>query len=346
MHIKLVLPRFHTNMFYPTKVLKKNKFSVTIDCAYKGINENYTVIKPKIIEESIFSKILKKFFFKKNKMNKFYLPNLILYFKYFKKNIPDLIIIRPYNIFFFIYIFFLSILFRKKLAIYNQITISKLMKENFIKKFFYYFFTKINIKIISPLFLKENLPKSFEIFPFIYETKFQNSNKKYDFLMVGNLYKKKNFILFMHALKKINKNFKTKLVLQISTREHYRELINLKKIIKKYNFNKSISLSINVKHNKIHQYYDQSKCFVLPTNQDLAPVSIIEALSRGCYVVASNTCGTKEYITINKNGYIFKNNDVISLCNSLIKVSKIFDKKITKYKYDEKFFLKHIKKIL
>ena len=51
MHIKFILPRFHTNMFYPTKLLLKNNFRVSIDCAYRGFNENYSLIKSKVIGE-------------------------------------------------------------------------------------------------------------------------------------------------------------------------------------------------------------------------------------------------------------------------------------------------------
>ena len=60
MHIKLILPRFHTNMFYPTKILLENKYKISIDCSFKGFNENYSYLKPKIISESFISKFIKK----------------------------------------------------------------------------------------------------------------------------------------------------------------------------------------------------------------------------------------------------------------------------------------------
>ena len=157
MHIKFILPRFHTNMFYPTKILLENNFKISIDCAYKGFNENYSFIKPKIIKESLITKVSKKFLSEKsNKMNKFYLPELRTYFRHFRKDLPDLVIIRPYNFLFFILIFILCIFHKKKLVIYNQIEMSQIMNSNFYKRFFYWFLTNImKIKLVSPLFIKK-----------------------------------------------------------------------------------------------------------------------------------------------------------------------------------------------
>ena len=117
-------------------------------------------------------------------------------------------------------------------------------------------------------------------------------------------------------------------------------------IIKFYKLGKYISISTNVNHKKINKYYDASKCFVLATDKDLAPVSIIEALSRGCYVLASDSCGTINYFTNNKNGFIFKTNNLNSLKLNIKKVSKIYHKKIMPYKYDEIFFIDNFNKIV
>ena len=345
MHIKFILPRFHTNMFYPTKLLLKNNFRVSIDCAYRGFNENYSLIKSKVIEESLITKIFKKF--TTNKMNKYYLPKIGTYLKHFKKSVPDIIIIRPYNFLFFFLILILSILYKRKLIIYNQIEIKQIKNYDFFKKCFLWFITDImKIKIVSPLFIKEILSDKYFLLPFVYKTSFKQKKRKFDFLLVGKLYKKKNFELFLKALNISKKKYLTKLVLEVSNHEHRNQLKILINLIQKYKLKKYVKYSINVKHEDVSNYYDNSKCFILATDGDLAPVSIIEALSRGCYVLASDKCGTKKYINPKNNGLIFKANDVNSLKNGMTKISKIFKKKLNNYNYDEKFFLNKFKQII
>ncbi len=348
MHIKFILPRFHTNMFYPTKILLENNFKISIDCAYRGFNENYSFIKPKIIKESLITKISKKFLSEKsNKMNKFYLPELRTYFHHFRKDLPDLVIIRPYNFLFFVLIFILCIFHKKKLVIYNQIEMSQIINSNFTKRFFYWFLTNImKIRLVSPLFIKKVLSKEYSLLPFVYKTSFKKKKRKFDFLLVGKLYKKKNFELYLKALNRSKKKFLTKLIFEISTDEHKKQFKIFLKLLKKYNLFKYVKYSINIKHEKIYKYYDNSKCFVLATDGDLAPVSIIEALSRGCYVLASDKCGTRNYINSRENGLIFKTNNIDSLKNSMIEISKIFKKNINRYHYDEKFFFDKIQQII
>ena len=348
MHIKFILPRFHTNMFYPTKILLENNFKISIDCAYRGFNENYSFIKPKIIKESLITKILKKFLSEKsNKMNKFYLPQLKNYFHHFRKDIPDLVIIRPYNFLFFFFIFILCIFHRKKLVIYNQIEINQIENSNLFKKFLYWFLVNIfKIKLLSPLFIRKILSEKYSLLPFVYKTSFNKRKRRFDFLLVGKLYKKKNFELFLEALNHSKKKFLTKLIFEISNDEHKKQFKIFLKLLKKYKLSKYVKYSINVKHEKIYKYYDNSKCFILATDGDLAPVSIIEALSRGCYVLASDKCGTKNYISLKKNGLIFKSNNVDSLKDSMVKISKIFKRNIKNYYYDEKFFFDKFKQIV
>lgn len=348
MHIKFILPRFHTNMFYPTKILLENNYKVTIDCCFKDFNENYLLLKPQVLPESIVSKFIKILVGNnRNKMNKYYLPKIIPYVKYFKNNMPDITIIRPYNTLFFFFILFLSFIFKKKIILYNQIGIEKIENFKFTKKIYYNIFANFfKIKVISPLFIKVKLPKNYYLFPFIHEINSIRKNRIYDFLLVGKLYKKKNFAFFLKAIGELKKNYKIKIVAEITNEEHKEEYKKIIKIIKLYKLQKNISISLNVDHQKINSYYDSSKCFVLATNGDLAPVSIIEALSRGCYVLASDRCGTKNYLTINKNGFIFKTNNLNSLKLNIKKVSKIYKKKIIDYKYDKNFFINNFNKIV
>ena len=86
-----------------------------------------------------------------------------------------------------------------------------------------------------------------------------------------------------------------------------------------------ITLIKNVDNKNIKKYYIKNDFFVLPTNHDPAPYSILEAMSHGCMVLCSSTCGTKNYIKKNLNGFVFENNNQLSLNKNMLKM--IYNKK-------------------
>ena len=54
----------------------------------------------------------------------------------------------------------------------------------------------------------------------------------------------------------------------------------------------------------------------------------------------------KKLHKIKKNGLIFKSNNVDSLRDSMVKISKIIKRNIKNYYYDEKFFFDRFKQII
>ena len=65
----------------------------------------------------------------------------------------------------------------------------------------------------------------------------------------------------------------------------------------------------NIRYKDIRKFYYKNDFFVLPTDHDPAPFSVLEAMSSGCMVLCSSSCGTKSYIKKNLNGFIFENNN-------------------------------------
>ena len=96
MKILIILPRFHTNYVGTIKALKNQGHNVKLLVYNFGFTENYLDIKPNFIKENILTKCI-NFFFNVN-LNKYYLPNFIIFKKLINSFSPDTIIIRPYNI--------------------------------------------------------------------------------------------------------------------------------------------------------------------------------------------------------------------------------------------------------
>ena len=91
--------------------------------------------------------------------------------------------------------------------------------------------------------------------------------------------------MFVKAIEFLSKgyNIEATIIGEVSTREQRSEFLRIKKIITKLKLEKKITLIKNLDNNLIHKYYIRNDYFVLPTNHDPAPYSVLEALSHGLY---------------------------------------------------------------
>ena len=327
MKILIILPRFHTNYVGTIKALKNQGHNVKLLVYNFGFTENYLDIKPNFIKENILTKCI-NFFFNVN-LNKYYLPNFIIFKKLINSFSPDTIIIRPYNKLFSIYLIYLRLFYKFKLIFYNQTNEKNLYKFNLSFKFIQFFLINciLKIKIYSPIInnVKKLYFKKVFFIPFVSKIFFKNKKKitKFNnFLMIGKFVEKKNHEMFLKSIKNLNNRFKIKATIigEVSNLEQKNEYFRIKNLIKRYNLKKKIKIFKNVDHKKISNFYKKNDFFVLPTTGDLAPITIIEALGHGCKVLCSSSCGTKNYIKKGFNGYIFQDNNQKSLDKFILKL--------------------------
>lgn len=96
-------------------------------------------------------------------------------------------------------------------------------------------------------------------------------------------------------------------------------LIKIKDLVlinKQYNFKEQIDI------------LDNSDIFVLPSKNEGLPQALIEAMSRGRIVIASNNLASKDLINHGKNGFLFKNGDSRDLTDCINLIRKLSVKKI------------------
>ncbi|MEK6924678.1 MAG: glycosyltransferase family 4 protein [Nanoarchaeota archaeon] len=73
--------------------------------------------------------------------------------------------------------------------------------------------------------------------------------------------------------------------------------------------NRNILFTGEVPNRKINRYYDSSDFFILPSYSETFGVTILEAMSRGLVILASNLGPIKEYVKDGVNGYLFTPGD-------------------------------------
>lgn len=89
----------------------------------------------------------------------------------------------------------------------------------------------------------------------------------------------------------------------------------LKRIIKKYKLEKQVHLLGGIPHDKIFQLLDNIDLYVQPSLQEGLPRSVVEAMSRACPVIGSNTGGIPELIS---HKYIFRRKNVKDISEMII----------------------------
>ncbi len=155
-----------------------------------------------------------------------------------------------------------------------------------------------------------------------------NRKKKFDFIFVGSLDKRKNPILLLHAFKELNYHKKYSLLI-VGDGPLNKECNNF---IKMNNLQNKVKIFKNCKRTKVLNLIDKSKVLILTSKHETFGVVLIEALSLGVPVITTNSGGISDIVK-KSNGVILKTFTSSELSREMIKtVNKKYNKrKIIQY---------------
>ena len=325
MKIAFLAPRYHTNQIALIKYLLKSKNQVSFYVTRIGRSEDHSSLKPKIIKLSYISRIIKLLIKSNNDLFdfKYGMPS-IKELREFKSHKYDLIIIREPNklmsFIFFLWAKFIGV----KIITYFQREVHK--KKSFkIKDIIEKIFIKIsNDECISPCFGNSKYKKftnKISYLPFCLKI---NSYKKKWFLKnrvniltIGKFVSRKKHLLLIRALSMINikNNFQLTIIGECSTKD---QLIYLKKVkteIKLRGLN--INILTNIKPDEVKKLYKKNDLFVLPSVNEPASVSNLEAMAYKLPVITTDTNQTSCYTEHGLNGFIVKSKNIEDLSKKL-----------------------------
>lgn len=191
---------------------------------------------------------------------------------------------------------------------YDMYEFSILEMKKYYIKFLYKYLTKFTLKFSNLYtvssksdykFLKENFKKTqISIRPnWVSLDGFFEFDKrpKNKILSVGRLEKQKNYKYLIKSFK--DSSFSIDLIGEGSEKD------SLKLLSKKYNVD--VNFLDRVSNEKILTILPNYRYFITPSLYEGNPKTVLEALSRGCVVFASNIKNHKEIIDHGKNGFLF-----------------------------------------
>ena len=319
LNILFLAPRYHTNQNPIVSLLENKGHKIFFHSKYIGKIENHDNIKPLVFEESFFSRALKLIFFFKKDKHLFYLPKLIKYYLYLKKLNFDIAIIRLHGR---LNVYILSVLIRfilnKKVIFYDQANsdlrhIKGLSILKIIKKIeFYTRLFLFSARWFTPLHNKKNiLPKNCYYVPFYVQNRpfIKKNFKKIKILTIAKFQNRKNLLKATQIINflKDKYNLEFTIVGEVSKKEHEINLIRLEKYIREKNLEQIVSIFTNVSNNEIKNFYINHNLFFLPSYNEPASISLLEAMSYGLPVICHKTCGTSTYVKNGFNGFVLNN---------------------------------------
>jgi len=331
MKVFFIVPRYHTNMVGWINTLKYDlNCSIEVHSTVKGHTENYSEVIPIIFNKSIFSRLLIRIFgdHKANSPKSF--PQILAYFNYLKRQKPDYIVVRDISRYFSLLAAICSRILGIKLIIYSQIIVNqkyskkRLSSINFVNRIFKAIW-------LSPLEghpdRAHKIPEKLRFVPFVVPPKnvavlTNKEEAMLRILTIGKFVRRKNLLILLDAISRlIKKGYKLHLTIigEVSKEAHNEYYDRVLSFIEENNLIPFINVLVNVEHSKIDTYYQAADLFVLPATNEPASISVLESIANGVPVICSNNCGTRFYIQEGYNGFIFDDNDLDSLIDTLEK---------------------------
>ena len=331
--VLFVAPRFHTNQFFLTKNLIEKDVIVNFLAVYLGGSENHKYLTPILSKPSFLIKwFLKNRSAKDTKGRKYlrlyHITSFSQCIKLYKDLKPDIIIIRNMRFFISIQHLIIGLLLRKKVYLYTLFGLRQ--KISYSRRLFYNFMKLLGVKHYTSVIGDETqpiLPNTIYI-PMIFEKlvtdesiKEKIKNKGIQIITVGKMQKRKNLKQLIESLYRIDFFEDINNVLIIVSEcisDENREILNdIKKTITKNH--SQIKLMLNVEHQNVFKLLQRADLFVMPSHNEPAGTSMVEAMACGLPVICSNSNGAKCYIEDNMNGFIYEHSENLDNLDPVLK---------------------------
>ncbi len=337
-----IFPRYHTNYIPIMEGWLKQGDEVCVLTRLKGTIEDYSVITPEEVPFSKFSELLTKVYVKLHPENDiaydirliYGFPNIAALKKKIKEFNPDLVILREKSL----YCIICNQICRRlkiKTVTYNQSPLfasKDELRRNFKHKIVDGLMPQ---KRYTPVVTKNHCRKDKEMdpnaffAPFVGKLMCSPEKKKYFFeeniniLEIGRYEKRKNHFLMIDAFEEILKKYKNIKLTIVGTldgkfqEDYYTELLNY---IKSKKIQEFVTLKYNLQWTQMHEEYMKADLYILPSTNEPAAVSIVEAMGYSIPVICSSGNGTSDYIDEGIDGYVFKDNDLKDLVKCIDRI--------------------------
>jgi glycosyltransferase involved in cell wall biosynthesis len=299
-------------------------YQVFIDVLYMGCTESHQFATVSNIRRSPLSRLLGKIV--NAKTHSHYLqirfPTLFFVVKRLRSVKPKVLVLRSPNLYAMLLYGFVGRLMGVRILIYTQGAPRLRSVLGVLGRTFLLRVLSASGFTTSPYNFVGNFQQAdFAFIPFaakspvkMFPREIVISNPK-RLLMIGKFEPRKNhhFLLssLLHKIKQ--EHYSLTIVGECSSVLHFETKETLVELVNFHQVNHLVTIITNVPFDQMEKYYLSHDLFILPSDNEPASVSILEAMSHGLPTVATFNFGTSQYIMFAKCGYVFNSGDPLSL---------------------------------
>lgn len=338
MRFLYIAPRYHTNQAPIMKYLVENGHEVCFISHYRGKIEDYSSINPIILGYSKLFSLWENFYVKVLNRNnsravdmklKFGFPPMMKIRKLVKEFAPDVIIMRERSIYSIIAYQAIKSL-RVPTILYNQSPLwEKEIKNDLAHKLVKALLPKVRMTPVMGIEDNGHEKEDGAVFiPFVIEPKLEPELKqwfqgdKINILCIGKYEKRKNTRMLLEVFEELHQQYGLSLTVagECSSKFHKEYIEQQEAFVEEHNLQENVKLLQNLSRSEIEELYAQADLFVIPSTDEPASISQMEAMAFSIPVICSDENGTACYVKDGESGYLFKDNQKDALKEILTKM--------------------------
>ena len=141
-------------------------------------------------------------------------------------------------------------------------------------------------------------------------------------LSIGKFQVRKNHRLFLQAVADLSERYpiRATVIGESATEDRRREFVNIEEYVQSLGLGDRVRLKTNMSYWDVQHEYSRHDLFVLPSRDEPAAVSHLEAMSHSLPVICSDSNGTQCYIRPGENGYVFRTDDLDHLVECMERI--------------------------
>lgn len=376
--VLLIQPRYHTNQHPVVKTLQQRGHEVHFLALRSDGSETYELLYPDYVEYSRLFRWLYTTVVEPDssgpiqqtddtRLHKFGVPSLGWYYRYLGRVDPDLVIVKGYNVITYLTIllterFEYDIVFYDQDPVYGPVETStsrdiatRLSQLRHGDRF-------VRISPVRGEGDRKYRERSYYL-PFVAEPDPACTERAYcptgtvRLLMIGKFTSpRKNHLPLLEVVDRLQAEYEVSLTMVGSltdpSDDHYERI---QRRVERLGLEDTVDIRTNLGFETVQGLYRDHDVYVLPSRDERAAVSHLEAMAHGLPAICSDTNGTRCYIERGENGYVFDTGDYADLQGKLSELLSDHDRlemfgrrsyELTREEYAPEQFYRRLSRII